>query len=386
MPFRLFSTPDQGDFVALAETLTCRHFRRVADAMTDWAERIGAPPPPLDVDSLTPERLSTGLWGPGSGQVLRALGSGRDEAFPWASAQLLVAAVTADAIDELELDLACPDWLAVAGASVRGERIRIRAAAGRLVVSSPADDRLLELARHDLGEVSVWARAEADVVRLGSAAAATLADAAHVDQWDPTGCPTGVNSVAFRVAIEEASAALESALPRTYVWIAALLREVTALADPGLGTRSSSSILWPGHARMSNGASLVQAITMLVHECCHQYYYLTQCFAPTAAPQAPEVHSVLKGTRRPLERVLLGFHAFGNVLLVQEALVADRHLVGAGVERELAATRRAVVGLDDALAPWWETHLEQAGKDLYLPLRARLVEAGLLAGAARAAG
>ena len=95
---------------------------------------------------------------------------------------------------------------------------------------------------------------------------------------------------------------------------------------------------------------------------------------------APEVFSVLKNTSRPLDKVLLGFHAFANMRLALGFLRANPE----GLElKELADHERdvsSIVGsLDSSLQPFVDDYLEPAGEALYAPLRAKLVGAELLA-------
>jgi HEXXH motif-containing protein len=387
--FDVFSTPAEGNFLALAEHLSCRLFRSTVWGVRAMAERVGAPPPRIDAEAATPERVSTRLWSPAVGHVLRGLGERTADHWPWISAQLAVVAFTNGLVDDLAFELsgAANRWLTVAGRSLRGDRLRFDGHAGRLVVTNHAGQPVLELQRTDLGDDDpVWTRDGVDdLVCIGSAGTAVLGGGEHIDQYDPPDYEVVPVTPAFRAQLEEAATLLEECLPATYVWIAAVLREVGTFAAPPVnGTRSGSSVKSPGHVRMSVGASLVETINMLVHECCHQYFYLASSGAGIVRRGAPELYSVLKETARPFDLILLGFHAFGNVLLVHDALLDGRHPVDRReVEHERTRTRDLVAGLEASLHGHWETHLEDAGRDLYLPLRQRLVAAGHLAGARR---
>lgn len=383
MLFQAFSSPAEGDFLSLAEQLSCRLFRSTVGAVAALAGRLGAAPPQIDAGAATPDRVSTRLWSPDVGHVLRGLSERTGAHWPWVSAQLALAAFASGLVDDLDIELAgAPDrWLTVGGRSLRGERLRFAGRAGNLAVTGAAGETVLRLDRIDREALDpVWTRSDADdLVRIGSAGMAVVGGGEYIDQWDAPDFELAPATPAFRAQIEEAAALLEECLPVTYVWIAAVLREIGVFANPGGGTRSSSSVKNPGHVRMSAGASLLQTVNMLVHECSHQYFYLTQLAARITRPGAPEVYSVLKRTARPFDRVLLGFHAFGNVLLVHDALLEGRHPVDRReVERERTFTRQLVTGLDASLHGGWEEQLEEAGVELYLPLRRRLVEAGHL--------
>jgi HEXXH motif-containing protein len=388
MTFRLFSTPLEGDFLTLAEHLSCRLFRGVLDGVNAVAERRGLGRLAVDPAALGPDRLSTRMWSPDVGHVLRGLSARDDGHAPWMSAQLAVLAFLRGLVDRLELDVDLTGrWLDAAGHSVGGERLRFDGERGRLRARGSGGELRLLLERIEEDGDEVWKRPGGDeLVRVGSAGSAVVTDGRYMAAWDPPAYATALGAPRLRERIEEAATLLEECQPATYVWIAAVLREVTALASPESGTKSASSVSWPGHVFMSAPASLIQTITMLVHECCHQYFYLVQSCARVTRAGAPEPFSILKQTRRPLDRVLLGFHAFGNVLLVQEALADGGHPVDrAEIEEQRVFTRQLVAGLDGALRDTWEEHLAEAGVELYLPLRQRLVAAGLLDSAARPA-
>jgi HEXXH motif-containing protein len=94
---------------------------------------------------------------------------------------------------------------------------------------------------------------------------------------------------------------------------------------------------------------------------------------------APEAYSALKNTKRPMERILLGFHAFANILLMFPQL---RQATDRIDPKELAGHVQHVSSivreLDSVLQEHWERYLEPQGRELYLPLRERLVAAELL--------
>ena len=377
MLFHVFSNPAEGDFLALAGQLSCRLFRSTVGAVSALAGRVGAAPPQIDADSATPDRVSTRLWSTDVGNVLRGLSERTGDHRPWVSAQLAIAAFTSGVVDDIDLELAgaADRWLAVAGRSLRGERLRVEGRADRLVVTGSPGETLLRLDRVGTeGLDPVWTRSGADdLVRIGSAGMAVVSGGECIDQWETPEFELAPATPAFRALIEEAAALLEECLPATYVWIAAVLREVGALAPRDGVITSSSSVKCPGHVRMSSGASLIQTINMLVHECCHQYFYLAATGSRIVRRGAPQVFA------RPFERVLLGFHAYGNVLLVDDALLDGRHPVdSAEIERERALTRQIVTALDALLQGGGEEHLEETGLELYLPLRRRLVEAKFL--------
>jgi hypothetical protein len=96
-------------------------------------------------------------------------------------------------------------------------------------------------------------------------------------------------------------------------------------------------------------------------------------------PDAPEVWSVLKQTARKLDRILIGFHAFGNVLLgLGRLLDACPKLDQTDLWEQIDWHLELTLALDKELLPLCERYLTDAGKALYLPLRSRLLAADFL--------
>jgi hypothetical protein len=94
---------------------------------------------------------------------------------------------------------------------------------------------------------------------------------------------------------------------------------------------------------------------------------------PAVKKDAPDAYSILKGTKRPLEKLLLGYHAFANVLLTLEEIKRrDLDVDRRELDRQIASSGRLVADLQAELEPRWEQFLEDRGKDMYLPLRKRI--------------
>jgi HEXXH motif-containing protein len=225
------------------------------------------------------------------------------------------------------------------------------------------------------------------VIRLGNAANAVLTDYEWMSYWIPPEdryeAPEAITEVsserlAAKQRLESAFIFLQKSLPLYFLWVSALLRQVAPLRAQVAGTKSHSCDLWPGHIHVSQAPTL-STIIVLLHECSHQYFNMALWCGRVAKPDAPEGYSALKKVNRPLDRILLGFHAFGIVLLalpaVKDALDgADRNEHAAQTEH----TMRLVSGLDQTLQEHWESYLEESGKAFYLPLRERLIAGGLL--------
>ena len=239
---------------------------------------------------------------------------------------------------------------------------------------------VLALARVNAEVIApAWTPVGGSVLRLGSAGLAVFADGAFLEQWGPPAHPPCKPSEEIRARVEDAVELLRGCGPAYYAWIAAVLREVVPLA-PRSGTSSSSHMAWPGQLRLSVRGSLIEYVTALVHECSHQYFFMVQAFAPFVRPDAPDVFSALKNRDRPLEKALLGLHAVGNMLFAYQALLAgDAGVHTTELRGERDATRTIAASLFESMEPHWDRHLDEAGQELYVPLRDRLRAEGFLA-------
>lgn len=122
---------------------------------------------------------------------------------------------------------------------------------------------------------------------------------------------------AFRLQLQASFDALLGVSPSYYLWVILNLREILPLKrlKPN-GTVSETSMLLPGHIAITNRASIIETINMLVHETSHLYFHVLHLSVPLVESHAPMHHSVLKNTKRPLQNLLLGYHAFVNVYAV----------------------------------------------------------------------
>lgn len=381
MNVRVFSNPREGNFVGLMESFSCLFFRKTLEAINAQADRSGAPRLQFDQASLTPARLSTRAFRPEFGAVWLGLHQGVAEAdWPWISGQMQVGAFLCELLAALDLEIRGRYPLAIAGHVVRGDHLIIRGDQDQLEVRGDAGEVMLRLTKVAPEEIApVWAEhADTDIIRLGSGSVATISDGRWTNAWYPMVAPVELtpDPASSRRTIESAMAFLEQHLPAHYLWICFVLREVTLLRDMGVETTASQSFMtWPGYVQLSQ-STMLQNIIMLLHECSHQYFHMLLWRGSLAKKDAPDAYSILKGTKRPLEKLLLGYHAFGNVLLAlvemkQRELDLDRR----ELDRQIESTGYLVADLDAEIEPRWEQFLEERGKDLYLPLRERLAVA-----------
>jgi HEXXH motif-containing protein len=388
MYFSAFSTPGQGDFVALAEALSLRSFRKALDAINGLADQLGMRSLKLKPGQLPPDALATRLFRPELGAVRLGLRGGltRDD-WPWLAAQMSMAGLLAGVVPSLDLVLPGSRPLFVAGHVVDGEGLRLVADDTGLGITGPAGD-VLRLAKISLpGIPPVWSRdPQRQVLRLGSAGAATFSSGAWEPYWYPGSPPIALarDQERSKRTLESALTLLEEHLPINYLWTMLLLHELVPEREPKPdGTTSGSSLSWPGHVRISQ-SSVLQTIIMLTHECSHQYFHLVQWNASVVKKGAPAVYSVLKETKRPLDKVLLGYHAFANVVLVLAQLRnCQTTIARTEIDHQLYSVGRLVAELAGVLEDQGQ-FLNQAGLSLYEPLRDRMAATVNLAASRRA--
>ncbi|MFG3258428.1 aKG-HExxH-type peptide beta-hydroxylase [Streptomyces sp. NPDC048172] len=114
---------------------------------------------------------------------------------------------------------------------------------------------------------------------------------------------------------------LRTRAPRYARWVLRVLRSLVPCDSGASRTRSSSWREAPGTVLVSVSPDPAEVAEMLVHEACHQYFYLARRLGDVTDPaDTRQYHSPAVGRSRPLDKVLLAFHAFGNVRLLHEEL------------------------------------------------------------------
>jgi HEXXH motif-containing protein len=110
---------------------------------------------------------------------------------------------------------------------------------------------------------------------------------------------------------------LYTTFPAYYVWIARVLRSIVLVESGERGfLRSGSDKTSLGCVYISNNKDLASIGEMLIHEATHNYFYLlTQMGGPVTGGSDGLYYSPFVHSMRPLDRILLAYHAFANVYL-----------------------------------------------------------------------
>lgn len=151
--------------------------------------------------------------------------------------------------------------------------------------------------------------------------------------------------------LRKAMDSLSAADPAFHWWIGDLLRGVATMPLLANGHRhSGSSIHFAGVVSSGFPADEEAVAESLVHEVSHQYFLLLESIVPMVDPaqEGIQVWSTFKGRNRPLNRVLLAYHAAANMALYWAGVAASR-----------GRTDYRLHELRDALS-----HVERMGADI----------------------
>ena len=175
---------------------------------------------------------------------------------------------------------------------------------------------------------------------------------------------------------ETCQAALEftqHVAPEYVNWITRLMRHVVLLADSGPIIQSCSTVRDPGLSYLSYSTQPASIAEMLIHEVSHQYFHLLWRIGPLVDLSDDKLYySPLKKTGRRLDRILLGYHAFGNVVLFYRSCAAKVTLDETKFTRSVKQIGLVVEAMDQSLRD--NPNLTALGRAIYEPISHRLAE------------
>lgn len=207
------------------------------------------------------------------------------------------------------------------------------------------------------------------IIESEAGAAAVLQQA---KQWFPVAWdsmrPPGRHSV-----IADALSLLDDVAPHYAEWIRHALNFIILL--PHIENRSCSGS-WAdasGMIYMTEPVSALEAAEILVHESSHQYFHMLERISDMCKPGPREMfYSPPVKRDRPLDRILVAYHAFANVLIMYMAAFEQGHGDQYTVNR-FHAFCQDVATLEGYLDR--SNGLSDLGLTLFLPLRAALTAA-----------
>jgi HEXXH motif-containing protein len=178
---------------------------------------------------------------------------------------------------------------------------------------------------------------------------------------------------AYAQAIAGALARLAKDAPHHWRWCMRLIHSCLPLAGSGNTIRSWSSAEYPGLVALCASGTELEICETLIHEAAHQHFHALKHFGDVIAPGSREMAwSPVKRCDRPMEMVLLSYHAFANVQLFYRQLMragivaADWYLSHCATLIEWRPILEAALQGSSTITP--------LGKLLYCQLSARLDE------------
>jgi HEXXH motif-containing protein len=173
--------------------------------------------------------------------------------------------------------------------------------------------------------------------------------------------------------LRETASLLEQYAPRYLDWVATALAAVVPLGRPGDDLFQSFSLRGVNAVVFASfPAPPLKLAELLVHETSHQYYHFAQYRTTFSNGKDEKLYYspyVQKG--RPIERILIGYHAFANVVLFYRACLA------AGMRDGSDAAAKEIEHNMDCLRPMADVidataGLTPAARELFEPLRQEL--------------
>ena len=154
-------------------------------------------------------------------------------------------------------------------------------------------------------------------------------------------------------------------------WVDKVLRQVVPLEGGDNRLRSCSHTDFPGTVEISFPSRYISTAEMFVHEASHQYFHIIRRFDTVHDGSDKRLYySPVKGEGRPIDAILLAFHAFANVVLFYRLCIDggldDDGYCKVNAERHLSELKVMLTYLQSSNA------LTEVGTLLWKPLAAEL--------------
>ncbi|MEO1367644.1 MAG: HEXXH motif-containing putative peptide modification protein, partial [Acidobacteriota bacterium] len=178
---------------------------------------------------------------------------------------------------------------------------------------------------------------------------------------------------ALQRSVSAAMTLLGDHCPEYVGWIREVLRGLAPLVPVPNRMHSGTHKGWPGIITTSLNVSAPALAEILVHECSHQYFQQLRWLSPLHDRNDPtEYFSPVKGRPRPIDKILLAYHAFANVLIMNRTLL-DRGAGGDYCRRNQEELVDQLSTLELALEG--SSALTESGRALFEPLVPRVAAA-----------
>lgn len=328
-------------------------------------------------------------WRPELGLVYRAVHEGRrgQASTRWLGFQAIVAGFLCRRIESFDVVCELESPFTVAGLTFDMQRVHGSGDGTMLCFED-----MISGARHHFrisddgtGGAGAWHSGEGStntIVSVNGTPLCQIVNGRWLKQWRFAEVAKDDSSQAgFVDQIGRALTVLSHGTEQYFLWVIAVVRHVIEMRRVSPSHSTSRSFLFHfGGVEIGAPASTIESIELLVHEASHQYFHMASLLGRTTTPQAGNHHSPLKGRVRPLERILLGYHAVGNIVLSLAAV--GKHDPGTldEVKSRLAVALPLLNELAAPLEGELETGLTSLGRGFFLPLHRQLHESGFYRG------
>jgi HEXXH motif-containing protein len=172
----------------------------------------------------------------------------------------------------------------------------------------------------------------------------------------------------------QTAALVERYSPGYAQWIDRAVRYIASTNSPKQG--SGSNVGYPGLVVMSNDHRPWALAEMLVHEASHQYFFMATLLGPVDdGSDLTHHYSPLVGRNRPIDKVLLSYHALGNMTLFFRDCISGGIEDGGYCLERLTTVTNQMAQVSEVLRD--TSALTSVGKALWSPLADRVVACAL---------
>lgn len=335
-----FAAPDGGDATGVVGALALARLnstrRRIAGALTDSGQD------PAAQALLSFSGGPGSAWRPETGLALQAL---RNQSTGLAALQLAAACAGMGGSGDLNARVEEPQWLYLDGwltpvrgfccLAADGRSIKISSNFGSVEFLSSAENRWTPTGT----ATGPWTAYASGGLAPRYVAATGLRHSVEGFPWITEAPPLEARErpaadpriatirQGWRVILEHA--------PIYGAWVACTAAGCLVLDPNGKGTaQSGSSYDHPGLIAIEPPACPVFCGELLVHECSHQHLLVYTMVVPVVKQGSNETsYSPIKRAHRSMEKVLLGAHAVGNMIIYYATLQKSMKLDRAAQER-----------------------------------------------------
>lgn len=177
----------------------------------------------------------------------------------------------------------------------------------------------------------------------------------------------------FEDAVSEIALAMSlimERVPRYGPWCERFLRQIHVVGKNKDISFSRSAPSRPGYVVASAPMPIELQAEMLVHECTHQYYFLLELLTPIPMNRdsKEKFYSPLAKRERPLERLLVAYHAAANMVLFHTELLRNYREHADVSHERLAVLKPAALELIETISQN-ERHLTTNANAFWRPSR-----------------